>query len=222
MFIKLWMHQDVVTIDPDTPLGEAAEIMGQNSFRHLPVVKDGKLLGIITENDIDQALPSAVDSSFGSADRIIATQAKISSFMVSTPITASPMDPLENVALLMRKFKIGAVPVVENETLVGIITETDIFKAFTEIMGAREPGSRIELQIKNNSTAIYEIMELCRGFNMELNAISVYKNFSHEHQLLTFRVNGEELDQLIDALWDSGAKINQILTADHETKEGQD
>jgi len=222
MFIKLWMQRDVVTIAPDTPLGEAAEIIRQNSFRHLPVVKDEKLVGIITQKDINQALPSAIDSSLGSENRVIAAQAKISSFMVNQPITASPMDPLENVALLMRKFKIGAVPVVENDKLVGIVTETDIFRAFTEIMGVRETGSRIELQIKNNSTAVYKVVEICKEFNMELNAISVYKNFSHEHQLLTIRVSGEEMDQLIDALWDSGAKINQILAGGNTEKEEQD
>ena len=163
MFIKLWMKQDVITIDPDTPLGEAAELIAQHSFRHLPVVKDGKLVGIITQKDISQALPSTIDSSFSPENITIANQAKVSSFMASSPITAAPMDPLENVALLMHKFKIGAVPVVEESRLVGIITETDIFKAFTEISGVGETGARIELQIKNNGSAIYKIIDICRN-----------------------------------------------------------
>lgn len=155
MFTKLWMHQDAVTIDRETSLGQAKEIIDQHHFRHLPVVDGDKLVGIITQTDIDKALPSAVDSTVSTQDRIIATHTKISSFMTESPVTAHPMDPLESVALLMRRFKIGAVPVVEDEKLVGIITETDIFQAFTEFLGAEDQGVRIELQISKKRSAIY-------------------------------------------------------------------
>lgn len=210
MFIKLWMKQDIVTIDKETPLGQAKEIIDQHRFRHLPVLEEEKLLGIITKTDINKALPSAVDASLGPGNSLISTHAKVSSFMTTNPVTAHPMDPLEKVALLMRKFKIGAVPVVENDKLVGIITETDIFQAFTEILGAETAGARIELRISNDGTAIYAITDICKQFNMNLTAITVYRNFSHDQQLLTIRVNGEELDDMVDALWNSGAKVNRV------------
>ena len=216
MFIKLWMHQDVVTIDAETPIGQALEIIQQHNFRHLPVVKEKKLVGIITQTDINKALPSAIDSSLTPENRIIANQAKVSSFMANNPVTAHPMDPLENVARLMRRLKIGAVPVVEDEKLVGIITETDILQAFSEILGAEDTGARIELQIKNNGAAIYAVTDICKQFDMNLSAITVYKNFSHDHQLLTIRVNGEEMDNMVDALWKSGAKVNRILRGNNE------
>jgi acetoin utilization protein AcuB len=210
MFIKLWMHQDVITIDKETPLGQAKEIISQHNFRHLPVLDNEKLVGIITQTDIDKALPSAVDSSLGPENLIIAAQAKVSSFMAVNPVTAHPMDPLEKVALLMCKFKIGAIPAVEDDKLVGIITETDIFQAFTEILGANTSGARIELRISNDGSAIYTITDICKQFNMNLTAITVYQNFSRDQQLLTIRVNGEELDGMVDALWNSGAKVNRV------------
>jgi acetoin utilization protein AcuB len=217
MFIKLWMQQDVISIDTEAPISQAIEILQQYNFRHLPVVKEEKLVGIITQTDINKALPSAVDSSLTPENKIIlATQAKVSSFMANNPITAHPMDPLENAALLMHRFKIGAVPVVEDEELVGIITETDIFQAFAEILGAENTGARIELQIKKNGAAIHEITNICKQFDINLIAISVYKNFSHDHQLLTIRVNGEEMDNMVDALWKSGAKVNRILRGNSE------
>ncbi len=222
MFIKLWMHQEVITIAPDTPLGEAAEILNQNNVRHLPVLEDEKLVGIITKNDISKALPSAMDSSLSPEESIIATQAQASSVMAVNPVTVGPMDPLENVALLMRRFKIGAVPVVKDEKLVGIITESDILQAFTEILGTGDKGLRIELQIKNSSSAIYKVMDICRQFEMELTAVSVYKNFSQDHQLLTIRVNGEETEDMIDALWSSGAKINRVLSEDDMEKKEEE
>ncbi len=210
MFIKLWMQQDVISIDKETPLGQAKELIEQHNFRHLPVVEEGKLVGMITQTDIGKALPSAVDASCSSEDHLIATQTKVSAFMSAPPATVHPMDPLENVAFIMYKYKFGGIPVVEDEKLVGIITETDIFKAFTEILGAEEEGARIELQISNDGSAIYRITEICRQFDMKLSAITVYKNFSHDQQLLTIRVKGDDVDDLIEALWDSGAKVNRV------------
>ncbi len=211
MFIKLWMHQDVISIDKETPLGQAKEIIEQHNFRHLPVLEEERLVGIITQTDINSALPSAIDASLGPEDLIIASQVKVSSFMTANPVTAHPMDPLETVALLMRKFKIGAVPVVDDDKLVGIITETDIFQAFTEILGAKTGGARIELQINKDGSAIYAIIDICKQFNLNLTAITVYRNFSHDQQLLTIRVNGEEVDDMVDALWGSGAKVNRVI-----------
>jgi acetoin utilization protein AcuB len=214
MFIKLWMNKDVISIDIATPLGQAKEIIDQHKFRHLPVLEEERLVGIITQTDIYEALPSAVDSSHNQNDFIIAAQTKVSSFMAASPITAHPMDPLEKVALLMRKFKIGAVPVVEDDKLVGIITETDIFQAFTEILGANTGGARIELKISNDGAAIYAITDICKQYNVNLTAITVYRNFSHNQQLLTIRVNGEKVDSMVDALWESGAKVNRVLLED--------
>lgn len=211
MFIKLWMQQEVISIDKETPISQAKELIDQHNFRHLPVLEDDKLIGIITQSDIDKALPSAVDSSISPEEKIIAAQAKVSAFMTSNPITAHPMDPLENVAYLMRKFKIGAVPVVEDEELIGIVSETDIFKAFTEILGAKTEGARIELQIDDNGTALYAITDVCKRFDMHLTAITLYNNFSHDKRLLTIRVQGEDMDDMIEAFWDSGAKVNRVI-----------
>ncbi len=212
MFIKLWMQQDVITVEQDTSIGEAKEIIKQHNFRHLPVTDGRKLVGIITQTDINKALPAAVDSSFTPESRIIAAHAKVSSFMVTAPVTVHPMDPMEKVALLLLRFKIGAVPVIEEEQLVGIITESDVFKAFAEILGGDEKGARIEMQIGHEPSAVYAITEICKQFKMNLTAITLYRNFSPKHQLLTIRVNGRELDKMIDALWKSGAKVNRVST----------
>ncbi len=220
MFIKLWMQQPVHTVEADTPIGQAKEILDHANFRHLPVMQDAQLIGMLSQTDINRALPSAADSSLSPENILIATQAHVSAFMSQNPVTAHPMDPLEDVALLMRRFKIGAVPVLEAEKLVGIISEIDIFQAFIEMSGAGDPGARIELCIANNSTALYAIIDLCRKFDMNLSAISVYKNFSQDQQLLTIRVNGEELDNLVNALWDSGAKVNRVLRDDANAAQG--
>lgn len=211
MFVKLWMQKDFITVSPDTSLAEADLILKDNNFRHLPVTDNDELVGIITKTDIQKALPSTIDSSLNPHDRILASQAKVSSFMTDTPLTVEPMNPLENVARLMRQFKIGAIPVVEGKKIVGIITESDIFKAFIEILSGGEEGARIEVQTGRDKSAIYSVLDTCRRFEMNLTAITLYRNFSPEQQLITFRVTGNKLDQMVDGLWKAGAKVNRIL-----------
>lgn len=210
MFTKLWMQQDVTQIHIDTTINEAQDIIDRHDFRHLPVTEGKKLVGIITRNDINKALPSPVDSSVSRQEQVIASQTKVGSFMTRNPITVGPMEPLENVASLFRTYKIGAIPVIEDESLIGIITESDIFDAFIAIMEGERNDVRIELQTRRAENDVYKIVALCHQFNVSLNSISIYNNFSPEHQLVTIRVNGTQTEKLVDALWDSGMKINQI------------
>jgi acetoin utilization protein AcuB len=210
MLTKLWMQKDVIQVEADTTIGEVKEIINQHCFRHLPVTSNGTLLGIITETDINRALPSPVDSSLSPEEHIIALQAKVSSFMTENPLTVYPLDSLITVVSLLRTNKIGAIPVVEEGKLVGIITESDIFDAFSAIMDGKDSDVHIELQITNTQSAIYKLTDLCKRADVWINSLTIYRNFCPEHQLVTLRVNGDEIEPLIDALWNSGMKISQI------------
>jgi acetoin utilization protein AcuB len=131
--------------------------------------------------------------------------------MTKNPITVQPMEPLEKVAATMRKNKIGGIPVVVQEKLVGIITESDIFQAFIEIMGGNDEGVRIELSIGTEAEAIYKTLDIFQEHEMLLLTITVCNDFSTENRLLTVRFRGEDIDSLIDDLWSSGSKINSII-----------
>ena len=210
MFTKLWMQHEVIRVTAETSIGEAKEILSHHKFRHLPVTDDDTLLGIITSTDLNKAMPSPVDSQVGPEDQIIAEQVKVSAFMTTNPITVSAMTPLEEVANLMRKFKIGAIPVVEESTLIGIITETNIFEAFRAIMDGATDDVRIEMLIDKKQSAFYKVIDCCKKFEATINSISLYGDYSSDQQLMTIRINGEHSDRLLDAMWDLGVKINQI------------
>ncbi|MBU3946299.1 MAG: CBS domain-containing protein [Proteobacteria bacterium] len=212
MFVKLWMKKDVISIAPEQTLAEAAEVMQQNRIRRLLVTQGPTLVGIISQHDIQKGIPANGDES----TRMIASQSKVEAYMTHNPITAEPMDPLEDIALSMRKNKIGGIPVLEDGTLVGIITESDIFRALTEILGAGKNGARVELKIGHSAKDLFQIVKLCKQFDIAITAISIFQDFSPEHQLLTVRLDGEELDGLIDALWESGCQINRIMRFDEE------
>jgi acetoin utilization protein AcuB len=212
MFVKSWMHEAIFTIGADSTIAEAEELMSLHKVRRLPVIdEENHLLGILSKEDIKNALPSIIDANFNESSRALAHQVKVEAFMTKNPITVQPMEPLEKVAATMRKNKIGGIPVVVQEKLVGIITESDIFQAFIEIMGGNNEGVRIELSIGTEAEAIYKTLDIFQEHEMLLLTITVCNDFSTENRLLTVRFRGEDIDSLIDDLWSSGSKINSII-----------
>ncbi len=216
MFTKLWMQHAVIHVGANTSIGEAKEILSRHRFRHLPVTDGNTLLGIITLTDISKALPSPVDSEISPEDHIIAEQVTVSAFMTNNPVTVSPMTPLEEVANLLQKYKIGAIPVVEENVLVGIITESDIFRAFRAIMNGAANDIRIEMLIDKQQSAFYKVIDCCQKFEVSINSISLYGDYSSDQQLMTIRINGSQGEKLLDSIWDLGVTVNQVTQLTEE------
>ena len=107
------------------------------------------------------------------------------------------------------------MPVVEDGKLIGIITESDIFSAFTSVLGAEEEGARIEILVPKTAKSFYEVTDICKRYRMNIQALTIYRDFSDQYQLLTIRLSGEELEDMLAALRKSGIKINRIIE-EHE------
>lgn len=212
MFVKLWMTSNVITVNSSQPIVEVEQIMRENRIRQVPVVDDGKPVGIISREDLFRAVPSIFDPSISPETLDEAGRFDAASVMNRAPITVEPSTPLEQAALLMRTHKSGSLLVMQDKELAGIITETNIFDAFLEILGAKKPGARIELKIDHSPASFYAMLQLFKKNEMTILGITVYPDYSEEHQLVTLKVQGEKLDNLIDALWDSGLQINRINT----------
>ncbi len=217
MFIQLWMTTDLIVTGRDTTVADATALLTQHKIRRLPIVDaENKLVGILSKEDIARAFPSIIDPTKNESERALAAQAKVSSFMTENPITATPTDPLESVVLTMRRNKIGGVPVIEKDALAGIITESDIFRAVSEILGGEEAETRLELSIDKSREAIFEVMEIFNEHELTVQTISLYKNFSEKQQLLTIRTRGNEIEDAIAALWKGGFKVNSVINEEHE------
>lgn len=135
MKIRSLMIPDPISISPEASIREALEVMKKNSIRHLPVVAAGKrLAGFVTLADLKQGLiPSML------------AEVSLTDLMVSNPITAHPDDDVELAARLIYLHKIGGIPIVEEERLVGILTESDILRTFIDMMGILSSGERIDI-----------------------------------------------------------------------------
>jgi len=148
MFVRERMSSRPVTIGANCTITEALRVMRENQVRRLPVLNDrGDLVGIVSEKDLLYASPSPATSLSIYEMHDMLTRLKVSELMTTELITVGPDTLLEEAARVMADSKLGGLPVVEDGHLVGIITETDIFKVFLELLGAREAGLRLTLEI---------------------------------------------------------------------------
>ena len=150
MKIHSLMIPDPITIKATASISEAIELMKINSIRHLPVVSRGKKLkGFLTLADLKQGLiPSMVGD------------LSLQDLMIKKPITVGPDDDIEFAAQLIYKYKIGGMPVVKNNQLVGIITATDILRTFIDMMGILSSTSRIDVVIRNQSGGLKKVLQI--------------------------------------------------------------
>ena len=126
--VKDWMTRNPITITADTSLTEASRLMQDNDIRRLPVVKNGHVVGIVTWGDIREA--SASDATTLTIFELgyLLKKLQVERIMTRDPITVTPTTTITRAAQLMLEYKIGGLPVVENGKLVGILTESDVFR----------------------------------------------------------------------------------------------
>jgi acetoin utilization protein AcuB len=213
MIVSMWMTRDLATIEPDTPITEAAAIMAQRHIRRLPVVdqhsNNPHPVGIITATDILHAYPPHVNP-FGivTADTRQAhvTAAQI---MSHSPQTVTPETPIEEAAKIMRNCKISTLLVVQKGKLVGLITESDIFRAFVSIFESPQGGARITFEIANEEDAFGLIAPVALRFGVHV--VSLMSVQQGDRKLCVVRITGAAVDKMLDELWKSGHSVLNVL-----------
>jgi acetoin utilization protein AcuB len=141
LLVKDSMTREVVVLSPRTTAAEALALCRERRIRHLPVLEEGRLVGIVSDRDLRSAAPA-----FGDPERASALEKiRISDVMARDVVSAHPDDPIEEAANRMRERRIGCLPVVKYGEMVGIVTSSDVMEALIYLVGAHEPGSRVEL-----------------------------------------------------------------------------
>jgi acetoin utilization protein AcuB len=197
------MSHPVFTVQPDTPITKAHELMAREKIHRAPVVKNGKLVGIITENDIQKAYPSSATSLAVWEVASLIENIKVKDIMIKNVKTVQEATSIEEAARIMVDNKISALPVMRGQELVGIITETDLFRIMLEMLGARHPGVRFTVlmpyqpgEIAKLTQAIYE-----KGGN--ITALSTFEGDTAADFMMTVKVEGVEqttLQKLVEPL----------------------
>lgn len=177
MYVNDCMTREPVTTTRTTSLEHAKQLFSENGFRHLPVLEDDLLVGILTEGDLMTALlhllQDAPDQA-GFTQKLQQTQ--VDAYMSSSPVTIAPEETVETAALAMREYRIGALPVVAEDKLVGILTETDLFNVLIDSLGLRIGGARMthDLRAGQENETVEEILGRLRSNGLRLVSLMTY------------------------------------------------
>ena len=139
MLVRDVMQSKLITIDPETTLPQAMRLAAERRVRHLPVVRDGELIGIVSDRDLKQAMASPATSLEAHELNYLLNRLTVGEIMTRAVITIGPMAPFEEAARLMVQEKISALPVMAAGQLIGIVTETDLLDLLVRAMGAGTP-----------------------------------------------------------------------------------
>jgi len=214
MIVSMWMTRDVVTINPHTNIADASALMASKHIRRLPVVehREHELypVGIVTATDILHAFPPSVNPF---AVRAVADRqgmSKTAGEIMSRALrTVTPETPIEDAARTMRDGKISTLLVVQKGKLVGLITESDIFRAFVGILESTGAGARITFEMKGDEDVFGLIAPL--ALKLRVRVVSLMTMFKEEREMCVIRIAGTALDDFINAIWDSGHSVLNII-----------
>ena len=199
MYVKSKMTPNPVTVTPDVSISTAFGIMKERQFRRLPVVQGGKLIGIVTEKELQQVSPSTATSLSVFELNYLLEKTTIKDAMSRDPIAVQDDDLIEKAALLMRTNKVGALPVMHGDQLVGMITESDIFDAFIDTMGFRNPGVRLDLRLEDRAGSIAAVINAISQAGGNITHLTM-----HGDGELVVRIAEENSEAVVKALEAAG------------------
>jgi acetoin utilization protein AcuB len=204
MLVRKWMSAKPVVIEEDASLSEAINLLKQNKIRRLPVMKKGRLVGIISDRDLKEASPSKATSLDIWELHYLMSKIIVKTIMTKNPITVSPDTTLERAAILMFDNKIGGLPVIDTKkNLVGMLTEQDVFKALINITGARFAANRISIVVTDTPGSIKDVMDIMRRHHFKYNSIlTTHEGVKDGYRevLIRFQAEKDELQKIIKDL----------------------
>jgi len=220
MFVQTWMSENVVTASPDQDAAEALRIMKASRIRRMPVVEDDVVVGIITLTDVYRLMPEDVNPTMEKIAADLRIGKTVGEVMRREVMTADPREPLEDVAQRMRRHRLSGMPVIRNEKLVGMITESDIFEGFAHAMGAGQGGIRISFDLEHDPKALFKIVQTMKAFGIEVSSLSKYQSLPDGRETFTMRVHGADVDKFVTTLWNAGYRVVGVLR-DEDDLEGE-
>ena len=213
MIVSMWMTRNLVTIEPHTLISEAAALMASRRVRRLPVVEhraDGPhLAGIVSAKDILHAFPPDINPFAVLVPEGRLTPTTAAQIMSRHLLTTTPETPIEEAAGLMAERKIGALPVVLGTRPVGLITESDIFRAFASFFAPPQRGARITFDVSKGEDVFEWLSQSSRRRNLRV--LSLISSQQDGVPVCVARIAGAATDELLDDIWNSGHRVLNVI-----------
>ena len=203
MLVGELMPQPVITISPHLPVVDAISLMKREKIRRTPVVRDGKLVGIVSDKDLLNASPSTATSLSVWEMNYLLTKITVRDVMTRQVLTVLEDTAIEQAAKIMVDNKIGGLPVMRGDAVVGIITETDLFKILLEMTGARQDGVRVTALVHEQRGQLARLTQAIFEAGGNFVAFVQFSDENASNRLLTFKVAGmpvELVKQVVGSL----------------------
>jgi len=217
MIVSNWMSKNVITVDVDDSMHDAMKRMKEKEIRMLPVLKKGKLVGVVTDRDIKRA--SASDATTLDVHELLylVSKIKVGNIMTKDPVTVPQNFTVEETAEVLLKHKISGVPVVDqNGQLVGTITQTDLFRVLVSLTGVGKGGIQFAFQLEDRPGSIKEVADVIRLYGGRMVSIlTSYENVPDGYRKVFIRMHRIERVRLQQLKEELSYKAALIYMVDH-------
>lgn len=202
MFVGERMSRPVISVSPETPINEVLAMFRKEHIRRAPVMKNGKLLGIVSDSDLLNASPSSATTLSVWELNYLISKVTVKDVMTKKVITVDKDTPIEEAARIMADTKIGGLPVTSAGKVVGMITETDLFKIFLELMGARQKALRVTATIPEQPGELAKLTRAISNAGGDFIAFGMFAGPDANSRVITFKVEGLTKEKVKAALSD--------------------
>jgi len=216
MLVYERMTHHPITVHPDLPVAEALRIMREENVRRFPVMdrKTNTLVGIVTEKELLYASPSPATSLSMHEINYLLSKLTVDRVMTTDLITVQEDTPIEEAARILVDNGIGGLPVMRGDTLVGIITETDLFKTFIELFAARESGVRLTLLVPEQKGELAMITDAISELGGNIVTLGTFLGEDLSNRVLVLKVGDVPEEQLVEKMKEIGTRILDVRTTE--------
>ncbi len=218
MYVRNWMKTEVVTAKPSDTFYEIAKTMREKKIRHMPVVDNQKIIGMLSDRDLRLAAPSAATSLSKGEIGYLLEKVTAAEIMNHQLFVVKPDTTIEYASKMMKDHKIGALPVVENGgKIVGIISTIDILEAFYDVMGGSAKSHRLTIQTSDKIGALAEITRIIadhEGFIISI--VTPYYGTNQTRALVVVRVQAPDIEKIVNDLEKHGNSVDSIYKCNPE------
>lgn len=194
MLVKDWMSTDLITVDPDTSVMKASQILKENDIRRMPVMSDGKLVGLVTDRDLKEASPSKATTLDMHELYYLLSELKVRDIMAKRVLTIKENDTIERAAVTMLENRVTGLPVVDNDgNLAGMLSQGDIFRVLISITGVYRGGVQFAFMLEDRPGSIKEVADVIRKHGGKMMSIlTSYDNVEEGSRKVYIRITHME------------------------------
>ena len=203
------MTRDVITLGPGASAAEAWSLCRERNIRHLPVVDEGRLVGLVSDRDLRDTSPPR--GSTGERDAL--NWSRLGDIMTTGLATIHPLDTIDHAAREIHDRKIGCLPVVADGGLVGIITSSDMMRILVELVGARDRGSWVEVEVPNEPGQLANVTDVIREKKVNIGGVFLTPAHRASNRLIVFRLDTTNPSGIVKAFETAGYNVTTVVAS---------